>query len=128
MKEQNIIELAASTAHAVNKAYCESIGDHSQPDWADAPGWQRRSAMNGVAFHFANDVTPEQSHENWMGEKIKDGWQYGEVKDPEKKTHPCMLPYDKLPEEQQVKDALFKAVMDNFKARFKEIDNDCDGI
>lgn len=33
-----------------------------------------------------------------MANKIADGWKYGEAKDPEAKTHPCLVPFDKLPE------------------------------
>lgn len=109
--------LIAEICHNVNKAYCESIGDHSQPSWEEAPDWQKESAINGVEFHLDNDVTPEQSHMNWYVEKDKAGWVYGEVKDPEKKTHPCMVSYSKLPIEQRTKDFLFKAVCDTFKAR-----------
>lgn len=42
-----------------------------------------------------------------MAEKIKDGWVYGDVKDPELKTHPCLVPYNELPVEQKTKDTLF---------------------
>mgnify|MGYP001036395031 CR=1 FL=1 len=111
------VELIAKVCHQVNKAYCESIGDYSQPDWDDAPKWQKDSAMNGVEFHMKNQdrsVTPEQSHENWMKEKLKEGWVYGNVKDVEKKTHPCLVPYDQLPLYQRTKDSLFKAVVDSF--------------
>lgn len=108
-------EQVAKVCHNVNKAYCESIGDNSQPSWDDAPQWQKDSAMNGVDFHMRNDVTPEQSHENWMKEKIETGWVYGEIKDPDNKTHPCMIPYNELPVEQRTKDYLFKAVVDSFK-------------
>jgi hypothetical protein len=36
---------------------------------------------------------------------------YGEVKDAVAKTHPCMVPYDDLPEFQRKKDALFLAIV-----------------
>ena len=71
--------------------------------------------MAGVLFHLENEVTPEQSHVSWMREKTDNGWVYGEVKDPENKTHPCIVDYDKLPQEQRVKDHLFKAIVDSFK-------------
>jgi len=106
----------ARICHEVNRAYCKSIGDDSQVSWDEAPQWQRDSAINGVMFHLENDVTPEQAHENWMREKEADGWVYGEVKDIEKKEHPCMVPYDQLPAEQRTKDYLFKAVVDCFKS------------
>ncbi|MEC0139726.1 RyR domain-containing protein [Paenibacillus macerans] len=109
------IEQIARICHEVNRAYCKSIGDDSQLAWDDAPEWQKESAVNGVHFHLANDTTPEQSHENWLKEKISTGWVYGPVKDPDKKEHPCMVPYDKLPIEQRTKDYLFKAVVDCFK-------------
>jgi len=108
-------EQIARICHEVNRAYCQSIGDDSQPKWNDAPDWQRESAINGVLFHLENDVTPEQSHENWMREKVAAGWTYGPVKDPEKKQHPCMVPYHDLPLEQRTKDYLFRAVVDCFK-------------
>lgn len=105
----------AELCHEVNRAYCLGIGDSSQPTWADAPDWQKESAINGVMFHLENETTPKQSHENWMKEKEADGWIYGEVKDPEKKEHPCMVPYYELPLEQRTKDYLFKAVVDTMK-------------
>jgi hypothetical protein len=103
----------AKVAHAVNRAYCLALGDDSQPKWADAPDWQKESAINGVTFHaLYPNADPSQSHENWMKEKEEAGWKYGPVKDPEKKEHPCMVPYEELPLEQRVKDYLFKAVVD----------------
>lgn len=104
-------EEAARLAHEVNRAYCKAIGDDSQVSWEDAPQWQKQSAINGVMFHWRTpDATPEDSHEKWMEEKIKDGWVYGLYKDPSNKKHPCIIPYDQLPLEQRVKDYLFKAV------------------
>jgi hypothetical protein len=46
-----------------------------------------------------------------MAQKKREGWVYGEEKNAEEKTHPCMVPYDQLPKEQQFKDALFGAVV-----------------
>lgn len=46
-----------------------------------------------------------------MEEKVNDGWVYGEVKDADKKTHPCIVPYNELPEFQKKKDHLFIAIV-----------------
>ena len=110
--------LIAIKCHELNRAYCEAIGDTSQVSWANAPQWQKDSAINGVNYHADNiakgiDITPEQSHINWLGEKIATGWKYGEVKDVEKKEHPCCIPYSELPLEQRVKDVLFKQCIVN---------------
>ena len=105
-------EVIARVCHEANKAYCESLGDLTQPKWDDAPDWQKESAINGVQFHMDNpDSKPEDSHNNWMAEKEKDGWVYGETKDAEKKVHPCMVSYDQLPKGQQVKDSLFIGIV-----------------
>ena len=109
-------EVVAATAHMINRAYCQAIGDDSQPEWDDAPQWQVDSAIAGVKYHFENDgITPEMSHESWLKQKEADGWKYGPVKDADKKEHPCFCPYSELPKEQQTKDALFKAVVDSYK-------------
>lgn len=100
----------AMVAHEVNRAYCAAIGDTSQPAWGDAPDWQRESAIAGVEAHANGGLTPEQSHESWLEQKRRDGWSYGPVKDPEKREHPCFVPYNELPQEQRVKDYLFGAV------------------
>lgn len=102
----------AKVCHEVNRAYCASIGDLSQPSWDDAPEWQRTSAVNGVKFTRENPgATPADSHNSWLEEKRADGWKYGPAKDPEKKEHPCFVPYDELPAEQRTKDYLFQAVV-----------------
>lgn len=109
-------ELIARVAHEVNRAYCASLGDTSQPAWEEAPDWQRQSALAGVDMHLANpDATPEQSHESWLAQKTADGWTHGDVKDPEKKQHPCFLPYAELPAEQRAKDYLFRGVVHALK-------------
>ena len=102
----------AMLCHSINAAYCLSQGDDSQPSWDDAPDWQKQSAFVGVEMHINNpNATPEQSHESWLLQKESEGWAYGEVKDPEKKLHPCFRPYDELPAEQKAKDYLFKAMV-----------------
>lgn len=105
----------AKVCHNVNKAYCESIGDYSQPTWEDAPDWQKESALKGVEFHLEADRKPWDGHDSWLKQKEEDGWKWGHVKDPVKKTHPAMVPFVALPESQQTKDYLFKAVVDSFK-------------
>lgn len=112
---KGLVAQIAKTAHEVNRAYCESIGDNSQPKWEDAPDWQKDSAVNAVLFHLSSSKTPEESHINWMEQKLFDGWKYGPVKDPAKKEHPCIMDYRKLPVEQRVKDSFFKAVVESFK-------------
>lgn len=101
--------LIAMICHETNRAYCQALGDDSQPPWELAEKWQIESAINGVQFHLDNPTAGDAaSHENWLKEKYDTGWQYREVKDPERKLHPCMVPFKDLPLDQQIKDKLFR--------------------
>lgn len=106
------LEHIARTCHEINRAYCEALGDNSQPAWDDAPLWQRSSAFAGVTLHLTHpDAGPEASHASWMQQKIDEGWKYGAYKDVEAKLHPCIVPFAELPRDQQAKDYLFRAVV-----------------
>ena len=115
MKREDI----ARVCHEVNRAYCQAIGDNSQPSWDAAADWMKSSAMNGVDLHCDNpNAGPEASHESWMAEKYATGWIWGPVKNADAKEHPCMVPFSDLPREQQAKDFIFRAVVHalNFSA------------
>lgn len=104
------IQACAMAAHEANRAYCRAIGDNSQVPYAEAPTWQKESAINGVEGVLAGNG-PEASHESWLAEKKATGWKYGPTKDPERKEHPCFVPYDQLPPEQRLKDHVFVTVV-----------------
>lgn len=105
------VYIAAMLCHEANRAYCQSIGDDSQPLWADAPDNIKDSALNGAAYVLNNpDSNPESQHNNWLQFKLDDGWSYGPVKDMTNKRHPCMVPYHQLPLEQRMKDTVFRSV------------------
>lgn len=110
--EKSTVLSIARVAHEINRAYCLSLGDYTQPVWEEAPNWQRDSACKGVQAHLDNpDLTPEQSHELWMKQKVAEGWVFGVVKDGNAKTHPCIRPYSELPPEQRAKDYLFRGTV-----------------
>ncbi len=112
-------EQIARVCHAANREYCLTIGDDSQPSWDFAPQWQKDSAVQGVQFHLAahrkgEKPSPAASHEKWLEQKRREGWQYGPEKDPEKKLHPCFMPYDGLPMNQRIKDYIFGSIVEAF--------------
>lgn len=43
----------------------------------------------------------EQVHDVWAHERIADGWTLGPERDDESKKHPCLVPYDELPERER---------------------------
>ena len=103
----------AQVCHEANRAFCETHGDVSQKSWEEAEPWQRDAALEGVKFRLKNPKAKiSAQHDYWMAHKVADGWKYGKVKDEKKKTHPSIVPYEKLPLFEKQKDALFVAVIE----------------
>ena len=99
-------EQVAKICHEANRALCTGLGDFSQPTWEGAPEWQKQSAITEVQFNLDNpDAPASASHE----------WKYEPIKLPDHKEHPCFVPYEQLPLDQQVKDHLFKAIVSAVK-------------
>lgn len=37
-------------------------------------------------------------HEVWAKKRMEEGWKYSEVRNEKLRLHPCLIPYEKLPE------------------------------
>lgn len=109
------VENIAQFAHEANRTYCQTLGDTTQNDWDNAPEWQKDSARAGVRLHLEGEHDAKASHESWSKQKINEGWKYGKYKDPVNKEHPCLVPFEQLPPEQQIKDHIFRTVVVTFK-------------
>jgi ryanodine receptor 2 len=40
-------------------------------------------------------------HEMWATQRLADGWRYGPRRDDARKEHPCLVPYESLPESEK---------------------------
>lgn len=38
------------------------------------------------------------THDVWAAQRISEGWTFGPVRDDPGKKHPCLVPYDQLPD------------------------------
>lgn len=47
------------------------------------------------------DSLSKNAHEVWAAKRIADGWRYGPARDDALKTHPCLVPYEELPESEK---------------------------
>lgn len=43
-------------------------------------------------------------HEVWAATRIAQGWSYGPERDDKNRHHPCLVPYEELPEEEKTYD------------------------
>lgn len=97
--------------HEANKEIQQQTGEYIPP----LDNHLTQSILDGVYFVLDNpNCTPEQQHNNWCYFKRQDGWVYGPHKDFERKEHPCLVPYNELPEIQQRKDSVFRQTLDKF--------------
>ena len=62
----------------------------------DTTGVELPKELEILAEGMAKNV-----HEVWADGRRKDGWTYGEKRDDTSKTHPCLVPYDELPESEK---------------------------
>ena len=49
---------------------------------------------------LAEDIA-KNVHEVWAQTRISQGWTYGEERNDAEKKHPCLVPYEELPEEEK---------------------------
>lgn len=111
------IEQIAKVCHEVNRSYCKCMGFKVLPAWEEVSDHIKQSCLDGVKYHIENqDSKPSDSHNNWMKFKLADGWIYGEVRDDLKKIHPCLVPYEQLPKEEQAKDFIFMTIVRELEA------------
>jgi hypothetical protein len=112
------VDLLARVAHEANRAYCEALVRDRTPGeplklparWHQTTSEDRASKRLGVQ-RALQGATPEQLHQGWCETKLTAGWRYGDELDHDRKEHPCLVEYDRLPEDQRRKDALFLAVV-----------------
>lgn len=46
----------------------------------------------------------ENIHDIWASQRLRQGWTYGQTRDDGAMTHPCLVPYDQLPEQEKAYD------------------------
>ena len=55
--------------------------------------------LNGLIEKMAKNV-----HEVWAQNRMEQGWTYGVERSDSLKQHPCLIPYDDLPDEEKAYD------------------------
>ncbi len=106
------IEKIARTAHDAIRGWRLANGQDGIPEWADAPEWMISATKESVIAVLRDPhMAASTQHEQWMAAKIRDGWTYGAVKDPDARTHPLLIPFDQLPEVERMKDTLMNAIV-----------------
>lgn len=66
------------------------------PNPADTQGVELPKELLPLIEEMAKNV-----HEVWSLNRMNDGWTYGIVRDDAHKKHPCLVPYEELPESEK---------------------------
>lgn len=59
----------------------------------------------------------ENAHDLWAAQRLAQGWTYGPQRDDTAQRHPCLVPYDQLPEGEKEYDRI--AALGTLKAMLK---------
>ena len=62
------------------------------------------------------ELLSKNVHEVWAETRITQGWKYGEQRNDEFKTHPCLVPYEELPEEEKEYEEIQYVSMEDFES------------
>lgn len=98
--------------HEALRAWALAHGADAPPPWSRAPKWMKISTADSVRFVEENpDADASAQHDQWMAQRLSDGWKHGAVKSAEAKTHPMLVPYKNLPEFEKRKDDIVNALV-----------------
>lgn len=50
------------------------------------------------------ELLAKHAHDLWAQQRIQDGWRWGAERCDVTRTHPCLIPYEDLPEEEKAYD------------------------
>src|SRR2546428_306111 len=51
-----------------------------------------------------SETLAKNAHDRWAAQRLADGWRYGPTRNDERKEHPCLVPYESLPESEKTYD------------------------
>lgn len=69
------------------------------PDPVDTTSIELPNELNSLIEQMAENV-----HDIWAMSRMKEGWSYGEKRNDQQKTHPCLVPYGELPDSEKAYD------------------------
>lgn len=56
-------------------------------------------------------IPDKELHDLWHANMIDMGWYYGPTYSLEQKLHPSMIPFDELPDDEKIKDAIWSGII-----------------
>lgn len=104
----------AQVAYEANRTMQTQLGEEVDPPFKSATYYQINEVIQRVMNAFAGE-TPEEYHKAWVARRRDKGWVYGPGFNSITKTHPNMVNYQDLPQDQVAKDSMFETIVNAFK-------------
>ncbi len=115
-----LVELMAKAIHEIRRDLTAVQPEPSKIDkwaalpWDELPDIYQKVEVAVVAFRFSDPgADSRSSHQTWMNQLIKSGYKWGEKNSIVDKTHSFLVPYDQLPYEKRLGNAIIDSVMKN---------------
>jgi hypothetical protein len=102
-------EQIAKVCHEVNRAYCQALGDNSQPPWKNASALKKSNTLQAVRNYILSiSAETEKSRASAEAQEIVESWVNGPEKYPDLGVTTRL---GVLPPELQAREDMFVAVV-----------------
>lgn len=103
-------EHIARACHAAHNAITEE-----SINWELTTSSHKRTVYSSIEKILIGLIdTPEAAHENFVKNKINDGWEYGPVYSRTNKTNPRLVSFQELSEMDKLKEKVFFNIVESF--------------
>jgi hypothetical protein len=110
MKGKSLAERRAWFVYEAARLENIAAGRPINPEpWEQRDEAFRRNMIRAVTRQCGPKAlrSPRALHDAWVKAYRRMGWQYGPVRDPSRKWHPDMVPFNKLHKKEQEKDRVY---------------------
>lgn len=95
-EDEKLNEMIAGCIHDTHRRINFYLNDPYPAQQWDSIPWENRELVINMVKLIRRGRTPAEVHRAWVDYMKSQGWKLGDAKDPVNKTHPAMVPYNKL--------------------------------
>lgn len=118
-----LINQIAQECHLKNDELMLANGEvPNSTSWHEMDDHMKDMNIKSVKKALLNpNLTAKDMHDEWMKNKIADGWRYGITKDADQKTHPLIIDFDKMNDIDKLKDQIFIDVVNKYRPQYEDL-------
>lgn len=116
--QDRLHEKIARVAHEACRTWAKLNDQPVPPSWDALDASCQAAIIMGVRFSW-DGVAVSELHNRWVKYMYAQGWKFGPIRDMEKRVSPNLISFEQLPFREQIKDHIFKGVVDTFREIMK---------